>query len=53
MARNIHITPDPVTLSGYQAVLKPSQFGYSLKAVVDSDIVDKLEEERVDCLKWA
>jgi hypothetical protein len=51
--RNIHITPDPVTLSGYQAVLKPSQFGYSLKAVVGSEIVDKLEEERVDCLKWA
>ena len=53
MARNIHITQEPVTLSGYQAVLKPSKFGYSLKAVVGSDLVDQLEEERADCLKWA
>jgi hypothetical protein len=51
--RNIHVTPNPVTLEGYQAILKPSAFGYSLKAVVDSDIVDALETERADCLKWA
>ena len=53
MPKNIHITPSPVTLEGYQAILKPSKFGYSLKAVVDSDIVDALETERADCLKWA
>lgn len=53
MARNIHITPNPVTLEGYQAVLKPSKFGYSLKAVVGNDIVEALETERADCLKWA
>ena len=51
--KNIHVTPNPVTLEGYQAILKPSKFGYSLKAVVDSDIVDALETERADCLKWA
>jgi len=51
--RNIHTTPDPVTLEGYQAVMKPSQYGYSLRAVVGQDLIDKLEEERVDCLKWA
>ena len=51
--RNIHVTPDPVVLEGYQAVMKPSQFGYSLKAVVGQDLIDKLEEERVECLKWA
>ena len=51
--RNIHITKEPVTLTGYQAVLRPSKFGYSLKALVDSDLVDRLEEERADCLKWA
>ena len=51
--RNIHVTPNPVTLSGYQAVLKPSQFGYSLKAIVDDDMVKKLEAEREDCLEWA
>ena len=51
--RNIHITPSPVTLSGYQAILKPSKFGYSLKAVVDDALVKQLETEREDCLKWA
>ena len=53
MARNIHITKEPVTLTGYQAVLKPSKFGYSLKAIVDGELVDQLETERADCLKWA
>ena len=51
--RNIHITPNPVTLEGYQAILKPSKFGYSLKAVVGDDIVKTLETERADCIKWA
>ena len=51
--KNIHVTKDPVTLEGYQAILKPSKFGYSLKAVVGSDIVDALETERAECLKWA
>ena len=53
MPKNIHITPSPVTLEGYQAILKPSKFGYSLKAVVGKEIVEALETERVDCLKWA
>ena len=51
--KNIHVTKDPVTLEGYQAILKPSKFGYSLKAVVGKDVVDALETERTDCLKWA
>ena len=33
--------------------MKPSQYGYSLRAVVGKDLIDQLEEERVDCLKWA
>jgi len=53
MARNIHITQEPVTLNGYQAVLKPSKFGYSLKAIVGSELIKELETERDDCLKWA
>ena len=52
MARTIHKT-DKVTLEGFQAVLSPSKFGYSLSAVVDSATVDKLESERADVLKWA
>ena len=53
MARNILKTADPVTLEGYQAVLKPSKFGYSLSAVIDQSLVDQLEEDRTDSLKWA
>ena len=53
MSRTIHRTMQPVVLEGYQAVLKPSQYGYSLKAVVGKELIDELEEERIDCLKWA
>ena len=53
MSRTIHKTDKPVTLEGFQAVLSPSKFGYSLAAIVDSDIVDTLESERADVLKWA
>ncbi len=52
MARTIHKT-DNVTLEGFQAVLEPSKFGYSLAAVVGSDIIGTLEEERTEVLKWA
>ena len=53
MARTIHTTDKPVTLEGFQAVLAPSKFGYSLSAIVDSNIVETLEAERTDVLKWA
>ena len=53
MARTIHTTDKPVTLEGFQAVLAPSKFGYSLSAIVGNDLIDKLETERSDVLKWA
>ena len=53
MARTIHTTDKPVTLEGFQAVLAPSKFGYSLSAIVGNDIIDTLETERSDVLKWA
>ena len=53
MSRNVHVTDKPVTLEGFQAILAPSKFGYSLSAVVDSTLIDKLESERADVLKWA
>ena len=53
MSRNVHVTKKPVTLEGFQAILSPSKFGYSLSAVVDEDLIDKLETERTDVLKWA
>ena len=53
MARTIHKTDDAVTLEGFQAILAPSKFGYSLSAIVGEDIIDKLETERGEVLKWA
>ena len=53
MPRTIHTTKDPVTLEGFQAILAPSKFGYSLSAIVDTDIIDKLDTERAEVLKWA
>jgi hypothetical protein len=53
MAQTIHVTQQPVVLEGYQAVLKPSKFGYSLSAIVDEKLVEVLEADRVEILKWA
>ena len=52
MSRNIHKT-DTVPLEGFQAILSPSKFGYSLSAVVDAKCIDVLEQERGEVLKWA
>ena len=53
MARNIIKTEQAVTLEGFQAVMKPSKFGYSLSAIVDENMVECLETDREDSLKWA
>ena len=52
MSRNIHKT-DVITLEGFQAILEPSKFGYSLAAVVGDDIINTLQTERDEVLKWA
>ena len=52
MSRTIHKT-DVITLEGYQAVLYPSKFGYSLSAVVGEDLINTLDAERESVLKWA
>ena len=53
MTRNTIVTEQPVILEGYQAVMKPSKFGYSLATIVDQDMIDRLEEDRTESLKWA
>ena len=53
MPRTIHKTEQPVVLDGYQAVLKPSKFGYSLSAIVGEDMIDALEADREQSLEWA
>ncbi len=50
--KTVHVT-DEVKLEGFQAILEPGKFGYSLSAVVDNTVVDKLETERGEVLKWA
>ena len=53
MARTTFVTKEPVVLEGFQAILKPGQFGYKLSAVIDADLVENLEEDRTETLKWA
>ena len=48
-----YVTPDPVTLDGFQAILKPGEWGYKLSALVKGDLITKLEEERESALEWA
>ena len=48
-----HVTPNPVTLEGYQAILKPGEWGYKLAALVDEKLIKDLEEERESALEWA
>ena len=50
---NTYVTPDPVTLDGFQAILKPGEWGYKLSALVDESLISKLEEERLSALEWA
>lgn len=51
--KNTIVTETPVVLEGYQAILKPSKFGYSLSAIVDADMVKRLEEDREQALEWS
>ena len=53
MPRTIHKTEQPVVLEGYQAVLKPSKFGYSLSTVIPEDMITALEADRAENVKWA
>ena len=47
-----YVTPEPVTLDGFQAILKAGEWGYKLSALVKEDLVSKLEEERLSALEW-
>ena len=48
-----HVTKEPVTLEGFQAVLKPGDWGYKLSVLMDKGIVEQLEAERESALEWA
>jgi len=53
MARTIHKTEQPVVLEGFQAVMKPSKFGYSLATTIPAAMIEALEVDRAENLKWA
>ena len=52
MPKNVHVT-DEIKLEGFQAILEPGKFGYSLAAIVGEDVIDALETERETVLAWA
>ena len=52
MPKNVHVT-DEIKLEGFQAILEAGKFGYSLSAVVDDDLINELEAERIEVLKWS
>ena len=53
MSRQTFVTEEPVTLEGFQAVMKPSKYGYSLATVLDEEVINELEVDRQSTLKWA
>lgn len=54
MSRTIHVTKDPVVLEGFQAIFKPSQYGFTLSAVfTDEGLIERLEQERDGAIEWA
>jgi hypothetical protein len=51
MAHKIHKTAQPVMLDGFQAILKPSEYGYKLEAVfTDESLIETLNTEREELL---
>lgn len=54
MPRTIYVTKDPCVLDGYQAILKPSKYGYTLSAVIrDEDLIERMTQERDSGIEWA
>ena len=52
MPKTVFKTDQPVVLEGYQAILKPSKFGYSLATQVGDEMIEKLEADRAELVKW-
>jgi hypothetical protein len=48
----IHVTKEPVVLEGFQAILKPSKYGYTLSALIPESLIPALEQEREQNLEW-
>lgn len=45
-------TKHPVTLVGFQAIMKPSRYGHLIQFVTDElDLIDELEDDRIEFLE--
>jgi hypothetical protein len=52
MKSTIHKTAEPVVLDGYQAILKPTEYGFTLKCILtDETIIDALNAEREELMQ--
>lgn len=52
MARKVYVTTEPVVLEGFQAICRPSKFGYSLSCIItDPELIEDLEADRPDILE--
>jgi hypothetical protein len=49
---DIRKTAEPVTLEGYQAVMKESKYGYSLTAIIDENMLQTLAVDRPKLIDW-
>lgn len=48
-----YTTENPVILDGYQAITKPGKYGFTMQTVFDQDLIDDLERDRPEALRWA
>ena len=54
MAKNkIFVTEEAVQLQGFQAVMKPTEYGYALSAIIDGSMIPEMETDRDEGLRWA
>ena len=47
------IVTDPVVLEGFQAVMKPGKWGFTLSTMLSDEIIAQLEKDRESALEWA
>ena len=53
MGYTTYTTEQPVVLDGYQAITKPGKYGFTMTTIFDQDLIDKLETDRPEALRWA
>ncbi len=53
MSRTTFVTPEPVELQGFQAVLVKGKYDkYVMSAIIDDKLARQLEQDRISSLEW-